>query len=83
MPRKTSRLAEAERIVAPILEAVRNRGDAALLEYARKFDQLVGWRQRPREHSRRDRAAARLPRSDRRGQRPIFANTPKLQIPRE
>jgi histidinol dehydrogenase len=40
--RKTLRLAEAEQIVAPILEAVRNRGDEALLEYARKFDQNVG-----------------------------------------
>ena len=36
--RKAQRLDEAERIVAPILEAVRTRGDAALLEYARKFD---------------------------------------------
>jgi histidinol dehydrogenase len=40
--RKTVRLAEAERIVAPILEAVRTRGDAALLEYARKFDAFEG-----------------------------------------
>src|ERR1700690_3075911 len=36
--RKTVRLEEAERIVAPILADVRDRGDAALLEYARKFD---------------------------------------------
>jgi histidinol dehydrogenase len=40
--RKAMRLAEAERVVAPILEAVRERGDAALLEYARKFDQFQG-----------------------------------------
>jgi len=40
--RKTSRLKEAERVVAPMLEAVRERGDAALLEYARKFDRLEG-----------------------------------------
>jgi histidinol dehydrogenase len=40
--RKTVRLAEAERIVAPILEAVRTRGDDAVLEYARKFDSLDG-----------------------------------------
>ncbi len=40
--RKTVRLAEAERIVAPILEAVRTRGDAAVLEYARKFDAFDG-----------------------------------------
>jgi len=36
--RKTVRLAEAEQIVAPILDAVRKRGDEAVLEYARKFD---------------------------------------------
>ena len=40
--RKAMRLAEAERVVAPILEAVRERGDEALLEYARKFDQFSG-----------------------------------------
>ena len=38
--RKKVRLAEAERIVAPILEDVRTRGDEALFEYARKFDQF-------------------------------------------
>jgi histidinol dehydrogenase len=40
--RKSVRLAEAERVVAPILEAVRQRGDDAVLEYARKFDGLDG-----------------------------------------
>jgi histidinol dehydrogenase len=40
--RKTVRLAEAEQIVAPIVEAVRRRGDEAVLEYARKFDGLEG-----------------------------------------
>jgi histidinol dehydrogenase len=40
--RKTVRLAEAEQVVAPILEAVRKRGDEAVLEYARKFDGLGG-----------------------------------------
>ncbi len=39
---RSRRLSEAERVVAPILEAVRNRGDAALLEYARKLDALEG-----------------------------------------
>src|SRR5215470_9492734 len=38
--RKAIRLAEAEQTVAPILEAVRKRGDEAVLEYARKFDSL-------------------------------------------
>lgn len=36
--RKTVRLAEAERIVAPILEAIRTHGDSAVREYTRKFD---------------------------------------------
>ena len=40
--RKTVRLAEAEQVVAPILEAIRKRGDEAVLEYARKFDGLEG-----------------------------------------
>lgn len=40
--RKTVRLDEAERIVAPILNDVRARGDAALLEYAHKFDRFDG-----------------------------------------
>ena len=35
--RKAIRLAEAEQIVAPILEAVRNRGDEAVAEYEKKF----------------------------------------------
>jgi histidinol dehydrogenase len=40
--RKTVRLEEAERIVQPILNDVRDRGDAALLDYARKFDRFGG-----------------------------------------
>lgn len=40
--RKMARLEEAERIVAPILEDVRARGDKALLDYARKFDGFEG-----------------------------------------
>jgi histidinol dehydrogenase len=40
--RKAVRLAEAEQTVAPILDAVRQRGDEAVLEYARKFDGLEG-----------------------------------------
>jgi len=40
--RKIVRLEEAERIVAPILADVRQRGDQALLEYARKFDGFEG-----------------------------------------
>jgi len=40
--RRASRLGEAERVVAPIFEAVRSRGDAAVLEYARQFDGFTG-----------------------------------------
>jgi histidinol dehydrogenase len=40
--RKQARLAEAEAIVAPILAAIRARGDSAVLEYARKFDNFSG-----------------------------------------
>ncbi len=40
--RKTVRLEEAERLVAPIIDDVRKRGDRALLEYARKFDRFSG-----------------------------------------
>ena len=40
--RKSIRLEEAEKIVAPILEDVRKKGDEALLEYARRFDRFEG-----------------------------------------
>lgn len=40
--RKTQRMEDAERIVAPILEDVRREGDSALLGYARKFDGFEG-----------------------------------------
>jgi histidinol dehydrogenase len=40
--RKAVRLSAAEAVVAPILEAVRSRGDEAVVEYARKFDGLEG-----------------------------------------
>ncbi len=36
--RRSARLEDAEAVVRPILDAVRTRGDAALLEYARRFD---------------------------------------------
>jgi histidinol dehydrogenase len=42
LTRRKVRLAEAEAAVAPILEAVRKRGDKAVLEYARKFDGYKG-----------------------------------------
>ena len=40
LARKAARFEEAEAVVRPILDAVRKRGDKALLEYARKFDSL-------------------------------------------
>lgn len=40
LSRRSARLSDAEATVRPILEAVRKRGDAAVLEYARKFDKL-------------------------------------------
>lgn len=40
LARRAARFNEAEETVRPILDAVRKRGDAALMEYARKFDQL-------------------------------------------
>lgn len=40
LQRRTAKLAEAENTVRPILEAVRTRGDRALIEYARRFDDL-------------------------------------------
>ena len=42
LTRKAQRLEEAERVVAPILEDVRRRGDAAVLDYAAKFDGFQG-----------------------------------------
>ncbi len=36
--RRAARMEAAEAVVRPILEAVRRRGDKALLEYARQFD---------------------------------------------
>jgi histidinol dehydrogenase len=41
LARKAARFTEAEAVVRPILEAVRSRGDRALMEYARKFDGLA------------------------------------------
>ena len=40
LARKAARFNEAEAVVRPILDAVRKRGDRALIEYARKFDGL-------------------------------------------
>lgn len=42
LTRKQTRLDEAEETVRPILKAVRDRGDAAVIEYARRFDGFEG-----------------------------------------
>jgi len=42
LARKAARFTEAEAVVRPILADVRKRGDAALLQYARKFDRFSG-----------------------------------------
>jgi len=39
---RDSRLAEAIAVVAPMLDDIRKRGDAAVFDYARKFDQFAG-----------------------------------------
>ena len=41
LKRRAARLGEAEAVVRPILDAVRTRGDKALVEYARRFDGLT------------------------------------------
>jgi histidinol dehydrogenase len=51
LARKAARFEAAEAVVRPILDAVRKRGDRALLEYARKFDGL-------------DRGSVRVPESE-------------------
>lgn len=56
LARKAARFAEAEAVVRPILEAVRKRGDKAVLEYARKFD---GFNQRSVLVSEKELSAAR------------------------
>lgn len=40
--RRAARMQEAEQAVRPILDAVRTRGDKAVIEFARKFDQFQG-----------------------------------------
>lgn len=42
LKRRAARFDAAETAVRPILEAIRTRGDKALLEYARKFDGFTG-----------------------------------------
>ena len=57
LARRAARMEEAEAVVRPILDAVRKRGDRALLEYARQFDGLD--RKSVRVPASETRAAAR------------------------
>src|SRR5437867_634479 len=50
LARRKARLDQAEAVVRPILDAVRKRGDRALLEYARKFDSFERKSVRVPEH---------------------------------
>jgi histidinol dehydrogenase len=85
LKRRAARLAEAEETVRPILEAVRKRGDAALVEYARKFD---GFERRSVRVPERDlrAAAARLAPAFQSALRTASANIrayAERQMPRE
>jgi histidinol dehydrogenase len=85
LKRRALRLAAAERVVRPILEAVRKRGDEALLEYARRLDGLERPSVRIRQ-SELEQAAAQLKPAFRAAVRTAAANIrafAKAQLPRE
>jgi histidinol dehydrogenase len=84
LARKAARLTEAETVVRPILEAVRKKGDRALLEYARQFD---GFTRRSVRVPQRDldAARARLSPAFRRAVKTATANIrdyARLQMPK-
>jgi len=85
LARRGRRLTEAEAVVRPILEAVRRRGDRALMEYARKFDGLARKSVRVPASELRD-ARRRLPSPFTRAVLEAAANVgayARLQMPRE
>jgi histidinol dehydrogenase len=61
LQRKAARMEEAEAVVRPILEAVRSRGDDALLEYAKCFDGLDRSSPRVEAHELQSAAEALAP----------------------
>jgi histidinol dehydrogenase len=63
--RPTALSAEALAVAAPIVEAVRERGEAALREYAERFGDVAAGEPLFLEHSVLDRALADLPADDR------------------
>jgi histidinol dehydrogenase len=85
LKRRAARLAEAEAAVRPIIEAVRDRGDKALLEFARRFDGLDRKTVRVPERELTE-AARRLPRDLREAVREASKNIRAFaarQLPRE
>ena len=81
LTRRAARMNEAEAAVRPILDDVRKRGDRAVLEYARKFDGLLGTQVEVPASVLR---AARLPGELRQAVRTASANIrayAKLQLP--
>ncbi len=79
--RRAARMIEAETAVRPILEAVKKRGDKAVLEYARQFDGLEGNRlEVPAATLRQARLSPELQRAVRTASRNIRAYA-QLQLP--
>ena len=85
LARKAARFTDAEAVVRPILDAVRQHGDRALLEYARKFDGLTRRTVRVPEREL-EAARARLTPAFRRAVKTAAGNIlayARLQMPRE
>lgn len=83
LKRRAARMTEAEAVVRPILEAVRARGDKALMEYAQRFDKLDRKSVRVPQ-AELEAAAARLTPEFRKAVRESAANVrayAKLQLP--
>lgn len=83
LKRRAARMGEAEAVVRPILAAIRQRGDAALLQYARQFDNLQR-RTVAVPHAELSAAAARLSPQFRAAVATAAANVrayAKLQLP--
>lgn len=85
LKRRAARLAEAEETVRPILAAVRDKGDKALIEFARRFDGLDRKTVRVPERELAE-AAKHLPRELRSAVRDASKNIrafAAMQLPRE
>jgi histidinol dehydrogenase len=85
LARRGARLSEAEAVVRPILDDVQKRGDEALLEYARKFDNFEGASVRLSE-AELAKLKRKVPADFRRSMRTAAANIRRMakkQLPRE